>query len=84
MKRMVFPAAIATVLVLALCGCEESVERDPDILQLRLASEDPRPGWTEVEVHDITKPVYVSPEIAATASDIKKAYVAKIGTHTTA
>jgi len=81
MKRLVFLAAITALLASAVCGCKESVKRDPGILQLRLASEDPRPGWTEVKVQDITNPVYVSPEIVATAADVKKASVEKIATH---
>ena len=81
-KRVVFLATMTAFLALALCGCKESVQRDPGVFQLRLAGEDPQPNWFEVKVHDITKPVYVSPEVAATAADIKKAYVAKIGSHT--
>ena len=82
MKRVAILVAMASLLVPALCGCKETADRDPGLFQLRLASEDPRPNWTEVKVHDIARPVYVSPEIVATAADIKKADVKKIGTHT--
>jgi len=82
MKRIAILATMTALLVLALCGCKETGDRAPGLLQLRLASDDPRPNWAEVKVQDITRPVYVSPEIVATAADIEKAYVAKIGTHT--
>ena len=47
MKGTIGLAATIAFLTPVLFGCKESVERDPGLFQLRIASDDPKPGWIE-------------------------------------
>ena len=81
-------ATVAMLVVLALhcVGCRDDQKAGSGYLQLRLASNDPKEGWIEVKVHDISRPVYVcpdeTPDVKFTDADVAEASLVPLGTHT--
>ena len=63
----------ALVLLALACGCAGSQQAPSGYLEIRLADDEQRPDYIEVNVAGMRAPIYVSPIVELTEADIEKA-----------
>ena len=76
--RWIVRGVVLASLLSCVWGCAGGPARTGSYFQIRLASEEERPGYLEARVPDMKKPIYVSPTIELTDADVKWARVLEL------